>query len=50
MEERQEEDVALVDLGDAMVETKQCTPFGVFYDSWFQYGSHEYQGGHPPQC
>lgn len=43
-------DLELVDLGDAKVETKQCAPGGVFSDSWFQWGTHEWTGGGPPQC
>jgi hypothetical protein len=44
------DEIELIDLGDVTEETKQCTPYGVFVDSWFQWGSHEYTGGHPPQC
>lgn len=43
-------DLELVDLGDAMEETKQCTPVPIWPDSWFGWGSHEWTGGGPPQC
>lgn len=35
-----EEEIELIDLGDAAVETKQCAPMALFPDSWFGYGSH----------
>lgn len=40
--------IELVDLGDAMEETKQCAPMFFVPDSWFQWGSHETT--QPPQC
>ncbi len=43
-------EIELIDLGDATEETKQCTPWGVWYDSWFGMGSVEYHPGFPPQC
>lgn len=43
--------IELVDLGDAMTETKQCSPDpAVWPDSWFGWGSHPWMGGGPPQC
>lgn len=50
MEDDAHRPIELVELGDVMEETKQCTPWGVLYDSWFGLGSHEYQHGLPPQC
>lgn len=41
--------IELVDLGDAMVETKQCSPMFFLPDSWFGWGSYEGQVP-PPQC
>lgn len=43
-------EIDLIDLGDVAEETRQCTPWGVWSDSWFQWGSHEWQGGGPPHC
>lgn len=44
------DEIELVDLGDAMEETKQCSPDNaIFSDSWFQWGSHPYPW-YPGQC
>lgn len=48
MEDKKE--IELVDLGNALEETKQCTPGGIYWDSWFGYGSVEYHPGPYPQC
>lgn len=43
--------VELVDLGDAMKETKQCYPDpAIWPDSWFGWGGQPWTGGGPPQC
>lgn len=42
-------EIELIDLGDATEQTKQCTPWGVWSDSWFQFGSHPYPW-YPGQC
>lgn len=39
----------LIDLGDATVETRQCSPAFFVPDSWFQWGSHSYPH-YPGQC
>lgn len=39
-------DLELVDFGDAMEETKQCSPTPpIFPDSWFQWGAEEWHPG-----
>lgn len=45
----QVKELELMDLGDVMVETKQCAPAAFLPDSWFQWGTHENQPW-PPQC
>lgn len=45
-----ETEVELIDLGDAMEETKQCAPAFIFPDSWFGWGTVAWQpGGGCPQ-
>lgn len=40
------EELELCDLGDATVETKQCSPDPpILPDSWFQWGAVEWQPG-----
>lgn len=42
--------IDVTDLGDAMIETKQCSPAFIWPDSWFQWGTQPWSGGGPPQC
>lgn len=42
-------DVRIVDLGDAMRETKQCAPAAFVPDSTFQWGTHSWPP-YPGQC
>lgn len=41
--------IDVLDLGDAMVETKQCAPAAFVPDSWFGWGTHSWPG-YPGQC
>jgi hypothetical protein len=43
------DELELVDLGDATVETKQCAPAFFVPDSTFQWGTHS-GWGYPGQC
>lgn len=41
-----DETLALIDLGDAVEETKQCSPDpAIFPDSWFGWGAVEWHPG-----
>ena len=41
--------IELIDLGDAIEETKQCAPLAFLPDSWFQWGTHAWPTP-PDQC